>query len=211
MYDGLYSSALPNVQVLFHGDHPSLNAYLSRAFADSSVKLDVISTHSKYVPSQKDHLLPLENLIPKHIQDSLNKKAMQLCTIDGHLYSIPRNIDTRLLWYRSDVVKTPPMSFQQILDQKIQFGFTGTGSGVFGLFYELVLNAQGSLFDAKRKPTMDSPICVEAIQMIVKLADNAKVDLAEWKYVGCVIVLQWGFFGCLTMCLRAQQQKQKSG
>ena len=203
MYDSLYTDAnvlSPLHRVVFKGDHDSLNAFVASAFSPTSdVRLDVIATHSKYAPSQAEHLLSLDDLIPKALIASLNPQAVALCRLDGKLYCVPRNIDTRLLWYRSDVLPSPPTSFDEILEKRIAYGFTGTGSGVFGLFYELVIQNKSSLFDERKRPTMDTPASVQAIETIVKLAANSGVDLASWKYDDSDAALAGGAVACASM------------
>ena len=65
MYDHLYrllDGAGVDVEVVVHADHPTLN----RAVADMlgrGERLDLISTHSKYAPSQQQWLQPLDGLV----------------------------------------------------------------------------------------------------------------------------------------------------
>ena len=69
MYDPLYA-AVPaleaqtgvHVEVVAQLPHPELNAFVRRAFENGEA-LDLISTHTKYAPSQTAWLLPLDELI----------------------------------------------------------------------------------------------------------------------------------------------------
>src|SRR5258708_5963068 len=66
-YDPLYQ-CLPaftestgiNVHVAFTGDHPALNAHLASL---KDVTYDLVSTHTKYTPSQQQFLAPLNDVI----------------------------------------------------------------------------------------------------------------------------------------------------
>src|SRR6478609_552978 len=48
-------------------------------------------------------------------------------------------IDVRLLWWRSDRMPAAPSTWADLADGEAVFGFTGRESGLFGLFFELVV------------------------------------------------------------------------
>jgi len=66
-YDPLYE-CLPSftaatgvsVNVAFTGDHPALNRHLASL---TEVPYDLVSTHSKYAPSQLSFLAPLDDFL----------------------------------------------------------------------------------------------------------------------------------------------------
>lgn len=68
MYDPLYAR-LPTftqatgieVEIAFRGDHPTLNEHLAHL---PDMPYDLVSTHTKYAPSQLSFLAPLDGLIP---------------------------------------------------------------------------------------------------------------------------------------------------
>ena len=105
-YDSLYES-LPaftaatgiKVNVAFSGDHPALNHHLA---ALSDVPYDLVSTHTKYAPSQVHFLAPLNEVVGASILEDFAPLLLELATIDGELYGLPRNIDVRLLHYRTE-------------------------------------------------------------------------------------------------------------
>src|SRR5438034_9242824 len=111
-YDGLYSR-LPKftaatgikVNVGFSGDHPALNHHLA---ALSDVPYDLVSTHTKYAPSQMSFLAPLNDLVDSATLEDFAPLLLQMASIDGLLYGLPRNIDVRLLHYRKDLIATSP-------------------------------------------------------------------------------------------------------
>jgi multiple sugar transport system substrate-binding protein len=67
MYDSLYNR-LPEftlqtgieVDIGFQGDHPTLNAHLA-SFSSDEIPYDLVSTHTKYAPSQTSFLAPLND------------------------------------------------------------------------------------------------------------------------------------------------------
>lgn len=119
-YDSLYptlktftESTGINVDVAYSGDHHSLNHHLARL---SDVPYDLVSTHSKYAPSQLKFLAPLDDIISSEVLDDFVPMLLELCTIDRALYGLPRNIDVRLLHYRADLISTPPAGWDELFD-----------------------------------------------------------------------------------------------
>ena len=161
MYDDLYER-LPDwlgddADVVVHADHPTLNRRVAEML-DAGERLDVISTHGKYAPSQSQWLQPLDDLLDDETLAPLAPKAVDLCRFRGDLLCVPRNIDVRVLWWRTDVLDAAPASWDDVeqasrSDQNRSFGFTGRESGLFGLFYELMVSAGGAPFDADGRAT----------------------------------------------------------
>ena len=177
MYDPLYAVLDgEDVDVVVHADHPTLN----RTVADllgSGERLDVISTHSKYAPSQAEWLQPVS------IDTSaLAPKAVELCRWRGEQVCVPRNIDVRVLWYRRDRVSHPPATWHDAVATPASFGFPGRESGLFGTFFEIVTAAGGRLFDDDARPTMTSDEAVAAVDVLCALAAKAPADLPTWHY-----------------------------
>lgn len=101
------------VNVAFSGDHPSLNHHLAGL---SQVPYDLVSTHTKYAPSQTDFLVPLNDVIGASELEDFAPLLLELVTIDGLLYGLPRNIDVRLLHYRTDIIASPPDTWDELFD-----------------------------------------------------------------------------------------------
>ena len=175
MYDGLYD-LLDDVEVVVHADHPTLNREVAARLA-AGERIDVLSTHSKYAPSQAEWLRPLDV-----DASELAPAAVALCTYKGELLSVPRNIDVRILWWRTDRMAGPPSTWDDLVASKIAFGFPGRESGLFGTFFELVVANGGRLFDEDARPVMVSDVAVEAVETLLRLASAAPADLPEWHY-----------------------------
>lgn len=63
----------------------------------------LVSCHSQYTASMADRLLPLDELIPSEDLADFDPEALDLCTYEGRLYQLPRSVETRLLYYRTDI------------------------------------------------------------------------------------------------------------
>jgi multiple sugar transport system substrate-binding protein len=173
MYDRLYDQTA-DIEVVVHADHPTLNRVVT-AMLERGERIDLLSTHSKYAPSQRQWLTPLDDLVDA---SELAPTAVDLCRFDGVLLSAPRCIDVRVLWSRVH----PPETWDDLVASDIVFGFPGRESGLFGTFFELVVSRGGRLFDDDARPTMDTPEARWAVETLCALAARAPSDLPEWHY-----------------------------
>jgi multiple sugar transport system substrate-binding protein len=190
MYDHIRKVFHPGeVEIVAEADHPTLNRTVAEMLHDG-VRIDVLSTHSKYAPSQINWLTPLDD--PSEGSDiaidtsQLAPKAVELCQFQGRQWCVPRLIDVRLNWYRTDRIETPPATWDDLVQSTSIFGFTGRESGAFGMFFELVVGAGGQLFDqasdATLRPMMNSVLAVEALHTMQQLSRRAPNDLPSWQY-----------------------------
>jgi multiple sugar transport system substrate-binding protein len=178
MYDSLYEPFIEDVDVVVHADHPTLNRRVAEMLA-AGERIDVLSTHGKYAPSQSQWLRPLNDLVDT---SALAPKAVDLCSYNGDVLCAPRNIDVRILWWRTDRMPGPPIDWRDLRESLTVFGFTGRESGLFGLFFELVTGAGGRLFDDDLRPTMTGGEHVPAVETLCALAARAPADLPDWHY-----------------------------
>lgn len=182
MYDHLYEVLAPGeVEVIVHADHPTLNRRVAEMLA-AGERIDVLSTHSKYAPSQAAWLRPLDDLLDPAVVGALAPAAVGLCRVDGVLQSVPRLIDVRVLWSRADRIGDPPDTWAELLASDAVLGFTGRESGAFGMFFELVAGAGGRLFDDGLRPTFVTEVAVDAVVTMQRLAARAPADLPGWHY-----------------------------
>ncbi len=181
MYDGVYDLFQEDVEVVVHADHPTLNRAVAERLA-AGERLDLISTHGKYAPSQARWLRPLDDLLAPAALEPLAPLAVNLCRFRGDLLCVPRNIDVRVLWWRTDLLAAAPATWAEVEAAPGAFGFTGRESGLFGIFYELVAGAGGRLFDDDGAPTLTGRAATEAVALLQRLAAKAPSDLPSWHY-----------------------------
>lgn len=182
MYDPLYALLDPGeVEVVVHADHPTLNRRVAELLARGE-RLDLISTHAKYAPSQARWLSPLDELVDPVLLAALAPRAVGLCRFAGALLCVPRNVDVRVLWVREDLVATPPDTWDAVLASGASFAFPGRESGLFGTFFELVVGAGGRLFDDAGRPTLETPEAERAVATLCALAARAPRELVDWHY-----------------------------
>jgi len=184
MYDGLYRMLDGHdVEVVVHADHPTLNRAVAERLGRGQ-RLDVISTHAKYAPSQAQWLQPLDPLLDSAAIAPLAPKAVTLCRFEGALLAVPRNIDVRVLWANRRVLagRSVPTTWTGMAQSYLAFGFPGRESGLFGTFFEIVTVGGASLFDSSLRPTLQTPMARLAVKTLVQLAKNAPADLPDWHY-----------------------------
>jgi multiple sugar transport system substrate-binding protein len=182
MYDHIETMFAPGeVEIIVKADHPTLNRTVASMLA-AGERIDLLATHSKYAPSQSRWLHPLDDLVSVGVAEALAPAAVSLCRFQNQQFCLPRLIDVRLAWSRADRVPVVPTTWTELATSNTVFGFTGRESGAFGLFFELVVGAGGSLFDADLHPTMDTPESRDALSLIAHLGHRAPKDLPDWHY-----------------------------
>jgi multiple sugar transport system substrate-binding protein len=197
MYDPLYET-IPEferstglaVDVVARLPHPELNAFVRKTFESGAADLDLLSTHTKYAPSQARWLASLDSSFD---DPDLLARPAELSRIDGRLLQVPRNLDVRLLHYRRDLIDRPPATWADLAELAGQltheafhgFLFPGRDSGLFGTFYEILTGAGGELFDDSLRPAFASPAGESAAAMIADLHHVRRVtprELPGWHY-----------------------------
>jgi multiple sugar transport system substrate-binding protein len=181
------------LQVKVRLPHVELNERLAHDLGTELGHYDLISTHTKYCPSQAAHLRPLDDLMSADELSDFAPRVLELCRINGQLMQLPRNLDARLLFYRADLISAPQTWDEAAAqmrahkrDQFYGFAFPGRHSGLFGTFYELLGMAGGDLFDANLRPTFNSEAGEWALNFLYQLHTRDHVtppDLLEnWYY-----------------------------
>jgi multiple sugar transport system substrate-binding protein len=196
--------------------HVELNERMANDLGTEHGCYDLISTHTKYSPSQTEHLMPLDEYVASDELNDFVPRVLDLCRIDGRLMQLPRNLDARLLFYRADLMSAP-QTWEEAAAQMIRhkregfygFAFPGRHSGLFGTFYEMLGMAGGDLFDDNLRPTFNSEAGEWALNFLHRLHAIERVtpaDLTEnWYYdeisdrfrKGHVLMIgEWpGFYG----------------
>ncbi|HWS85883.1 MAG TPA: extracellular solute-binding protein [Pyrinomonadaceae bacterium] len=178
------------VSVGFGGDHPSLNKHLASL---GEVPYDLVSTHTKYAPSQLDFLAPLDGLVGADELEDFVPLILELASVGGKLYGVPRNIDVRLLHYRADLMSRPPATWDALLEEarrqsaatgRYGFVFPGRESGLFGTFYELAEMAGAQLFPDSLVPDIENEGGRWALGLLSTLYAEGLVprELPAWHY-----------------------------
>jgi multiple sugar transport system substrate-binding protein len=204
MYDPLYRR-LPEfeekhgveVEAVVAPTHPDLNERIEEEFGSGGASYDLISTHTKYAPSQKQWLTPLDDDLSSSELEPFDERPLELARIDGALYSVPRNLDVKLLLYRTDLMEDQPSSWEDLRETAARlrstgpsgdlygFVFPGKESGLFGHFFELHAMAGGKMFedDGPPAPRMDDEAGRWALGLLADLYERAAPrETPDWHY-----------------------------
>ena len=199
MYDPLYARIGEferregaSVEVAVAPSHPDLNERLEEEFGSGTALYDLISTHSKYAPSQREWLTPLGELEDSQLEN-FTPRTLELARIDGLLYGVPRNLDVKLLYWRTDLMEEPPGSWERLRDEGVGlrsdglygFVFPGKESGLFGHFFELHAMAGGRMFEGDRYPvpTLNDEAGLWALTLLRDLYERAAPkETPDWHY-----------------------------
>ena len=110
---------------------------------------------------------------------------LKTATYNGKLWAAPINSNTELLWYRKDLVPTPPKTWNQMIDDAIKLAKAGKphyieeqGAKYEGLvvwFNSLVNSAGGGIVGAGNKVIVGQSTKVAA-QIMKRLATSAAAD-----------------------------------
>lgn len=182
MYDPMYALLdQSEVEIVVHADHPTLNRRVAELLG-AGERLDLISTHAKYAPSQARWLRPLDDVVDPALLAEMAPRAVALCRFGGALLCVPRNVDVRVLWVNERQCASPPDTWADLLASGASFAFPGRESGLFGTFFELVVGEGGRLFDDDGRPTLATAEAERAIATLGALAANAPRELPDWHY-----------------------------
>ncbi|MGI8541734.1 MAG: extracellular solute-binding protein [Rubrobacteraceae bacterium] len=198
MYDPLYArigefeerEGIEVEKVLSRG-HPDLNERISHEFRSGTADYNLISTHTKYAPSQRQWLTPLDGDLEETA--SFSDRTLELARIDGAIYSVPRNLDVKLLHYRTDLLSAPPATWVELLETAASlksenlhgFAFPGKESGLFGHFFELHAMYGGDMFegDGPPVPRLDDEAGKAALVLLKELYEKAAPpETPDWHY-----------------------------
>ena len=200
MYDPLYGRLNEfekehgvGVEAVVAPSHPDLNRKIEVEFSSGGASYDLISTHTKYAPSQRRWLTPLDDDLSASELAPFAGRPLELARIDGALYGVPRNLDVKLLLYRTDLMEDQPSSWEdlRLTASRLRsgdlygFAFPGKESGLFGHFFELHAMAGGQMFEegGPPAPRMDDEAGRWALGLLKDLYENAAPEeTPNWHY-----------------------------
>ena len=200
MYDPLYSRLDEfesregiGLELAVAPTHPDLNERIAEEFGSGAASYDLISTHTKYAPSQREWLTPLDDDLEDRELGNFTPRTLELARIEGRLYGVPRNLDVKLLYWRTDLMEGPPDSWEGLREEAARlrsdglygFVFPGKESGLFGHIFELHAMAGGRMFEEEGPPTprLNDEAGLWALALLKDLYEHAAPEeTPEWHY-----------------------------
>jgi multiple sugar transport system substrate-binding protein len=131
-------------------------------------------------------ILPWTGTFRDQAEAGTLKVPLQTATWKGKLYAVPYNSNTQLLWYRSDLVKTPPKTWDQMISDAEALAKQGKPhlieiqgaqyEGTTVWFNTMVSSAGGSILTPNgQHASLGSP-AVDALKIMKRLATSPAAD-----------------------------------
>jgi multiple sugar transport system substrate-binding protein len=151
------------------------------------MNLDVVWTaefaSNGWITPVSDKKVPLSSFLPP---------AVDTAMYDGKLYAVPFTSNAGLLYYRKDLVKTPPRTWAQlaydartIAPAHHMGGYAGQFEDYEGLtvnFAEAVQSAGGSILSSRGTANLDTPQAHEALSFLVSGFRQGWIPAASLGY-----------------------------
>lgn len=111
---------------------------------------------------------------------------LETATYQGKLYAVPYNSNTQLLWYRSDLVPTPPKTWDEMIDMAQQLADQGKphlievqgaqyeGAAVW--FNTLLASAGGSVLNEDSTAVDMGDPALQALKVMERFANSTAAD-----------------------------------
>lgn len=146
---------------------------------------------------------------PAYKLDDMLQGAKDASKYDGKMYMLPTDFSTELLFYRTDLIPTPPKTWDEYLQvaQKFTKSITPASPTKYGTVYSgkgYISEASwliplwdwgGNLFDDNGKVTIDSPEAVQSLVYHLSLLTKYKVvppETSNWEYPEIQTALKQG-------------------
>jgi len=153
---------------------------------DNSPDMSIIGT--RWVLEFKDLIEPPTKWISKETLDNIQPGAKE-AVVDGVLYALPDAIGPRIMFYRSDLIDKPPVTFEDMLDIALKVnnppdiygvGMSGKKYAELTEFVYYFYGAGGDFFETTAegklgKCAVNSPAGVKALTFMNDLVNKYKV------------------------------------
>jgi multiple sugar transport system substrate-binding protein len=136
--------------------------------------------------AQAGWILPWTGTYKQQAEAGTLKAPLDTAIWNGQLYAVPYNSNTQLLWYRDDLVKTPPTTWDQMIADAEQLAKEGKPhyieiqgaqyEGVTVWFNTLVESAGGRILTPNGQQASLGPPAVTALEIMKKLGTSPAAD-----------------------------------
>ena len=160
---------------------------LVRRLAAHDPSIDIMGLDVVWAPefAEAGWIRPVPDSIKAEVTAGTLPAALKTATWKKTLYALPYNTNTQLLWYRKDLVPTPPATWDQMIDQAVSLRRQGKpglievqGAQYEGLvvwFNSLVASAGGRILDDDGKLAVDDT-SRQAAEVMHRLATSPAAD-----------------------------------
>ena len=161
---------------------------LARRLAAADASMDILGLDVTWEAefSQAGWILPWTGTYKQQAEAGTLKVPLQTATWKGQLVAVPYNSNTQLLWYRDDLVKTPPTTWDQMIADAEQLAKEGKPhlieiqgaqyEGVTVWFNTMVASAGGSILTPTSSAAAPGKAWTTALTTMKKLATSVAAD-----------------------------------
>jgi multiple sugar transport system substrate-binding protein len=158
-----------------------------RRLAAGDKNMDILNTDTIYTPefAEAGWLKEMTGANKQDALDDVLPGPAASVTWKDKVYGIPTNTNVQLLWYRKDLVPTPPKTWDEMIEMAKKLP-PGEGNileqgqkyeGYVVWFNNLVASGGGTIVDAEGNPTLDQS-AVKAAEIIKNVATSGRADPA---------------------------------
>jgi multiple sugar transport system substrate-binding protein len=136
--------------------------------------------------AQAGWILPWTGTNKQQAEAGTLRAPLETAIWQGKLYAVPYNSNTELLWYRSDLVKTPPTTWTQMINDAIQLKKAGKPhlieiqgaqyEGIVVWFNSLLASAGGSVLTPDAQHVSLGAPAITALKIMKRLATSVAAD-----------------------------------
>jgi multiple sugar transport system substrate-binding protein len=161
---------------------------MARRLAAADPSMDILGLDVTWAPefAQAGWILPWTGANKQAAQTGTLAVPLQTATWKNQLYAVPYNSNTQLLWYRDDLVKTPPKTWDEMIADAQALAKEGKPhlieiqgaqyEGVTVWFNTLISSAGGSILTPDGSKASLGPPAVKALGIMKKLATSGSAD-----------------------------------
>jgi trehalose/maltose transport system substrate-binding protein len=161
---------------------------LARRLAASDPSMDILGLDVTWEAefAEAGWILPWTGTYKQQAEAGTLKVPLQTATWKGQLVAVPYNSNTQLLWYRDDLVKTPPKTWDEMISDAEQLAKEGKPhlieiqgaqyEGVTVWFNTLIASAGGSILTPDGSKVSLGQPAVTALGIMKKLATSTAAD-----------------------------------
>lgn len=202
-FEKKYPNIKVKVQELPNSTDDQHNSYVTALSAGDS-SIDVLAMDIIWTPefAAANWLLPLDDKFTKEMRDKFLPGPVEAVTYNGHVWAVPRFTDAGVLYYRKDIIDTPPKTWDELIQMaKENVGKGGTKYGIVfqgnqyeGLVcdaLELIGSNGGSVLEGD-KVTIDTPQAVAGLQYLIDLVKIAPPGVTTYQEEDARNVFQQG-------------------
>lgn len=191
-----YNTEHPDVQVVYRSV-PWTNWYETFVTAIASGSAPDISTGAGFQAValyDQDAILPVDDVVAQLDAKDFAPGALEALKYDGHYVGLPWALDTRVLFYRKDLLEATGVAVPKTWAEFREASKKLTGDGKYGLvsagdsggmhwILASSINNGGGLFDADGKPALTGERTTQALQFLSDLVADGSVNPASVGYV----------------------------